>query len=200
MHSNSITRRGFTIIELLIVIVIVAILAAITVVVYTGIRERAEAAAIVSHVRQYANIFEMYIVQNGKAPAANWRCLGDAKTLPATNGYAENFCFKPSNSGVNSSDTAPADPALMEQLASTNSSLPSSTFPEAPCLNGRTCRGLIYDGSTSNFANNPAAIVYFTKLEKCPIGNKVDWWTASTPKESSGCVYPLSLNENGQSG
>jgi prepilin-type N-terminal cleavage/methylation domain-containing protein len=39
-------RRGFTIVELLIVVVIIAILAAITVVAYNGVRIRAQAATI----------------------------------------------------------------------------------------------------------------------------------------------------------
>ena len=42
MNSNmSIRQKGFTIVELLIVIVVIGILAAITVVAYNGIQERA---------------------------------------------------------------------------------------------------------------------------------------------------------------
>lgn len=188
---------GFTIVELLVVIVVIAILAAITIVSYNGIQQRAEASVIATHVRQYANIIEMYIVENGRAPAANWRCLGDAESLPAANGYAENFCFKPSNSGTDTSDFAPADPALMATLKSVNASLPSSNFPEVLCLLGRTCKGVIYDGSTNNFPNNPAVLVYFTKLQTCPIGDKVSWWTGSMPSASSGCAYRLSINQAG---
>lgn len=192
-------RKGFTIVELLIVIVVIAILAAISVVAYNGIRDRAEAAAITSHVSQYAKIIEMYIVQNGRAPQANWRCLGDATTLPAANGYAENFCFKPSNDGTNPSTFAEADPVLMQELREVNSRLPSAGFPEAGCVElNRLCRGVIYDGSTNNFADNPAVIVYFTALKSCPIGDKVAWWTAVHADPGSGCAYRLSVNELGQ--
>tara|TARA_B100000686_G_C16613061_1_gene874893 strand:- start:631 stop:1143 length:513 start_codon:yes stop_codon:yes gene_type:complete len=48
------TRAGFTIVELLIVIVVIAILAAITIVAYTGIQERAEAAAVQSDLSNAA--------------------------------------------------------------------------------------------------------------------------------------------------
>ena len=41
-HSN--TKSGFTIVELLIVIVVIAILAAITIVAYNGIQNRAKAS------------------------------------------------------------------------------------------------------------------------------------------------------------
>lgn len=44
LHSGS-TRRGFTIVELLIVVVVIAILAAITVVAYTGITNKANDSA-----------------------------------------------------------------------------------------------------------------------------------------------------------
>ena len=39
-------RSGFTIVELLIVIVVIAILAAITIVAFNGIQERARASAV----------------------------------------------------------------------------------------------------------------------------------------------------------
>jgi prepilin-type N-terminal cleavage/methylation domain-containing protein len=188
---------GFTIIELIVVVVIIAILSTISILSYSGVRERAEATAIISHVRQYVNIFETYIVDNGKSPQANWRCLGDASTLPAVNGYAENYCFKPSNSGTDTGDFAPASSSLMATLKAVNVSLPSASFPEALCSQGRTCRGLIYDSSTSNFPNNPSVIVYFTKLQYCPIGDKVAWWTSVDPSRGSGCAYRLSINHYG---
>lgn len=56
---------GFTIVELLIVIVVIAILAAITVVAYTGIQERARAAAARSSVLQAGKAIQAYAVTNG---------------------------------------------------------------------------------------------------------------------------------------
>lgn len=196
MHKR---HKGFTLIELLITIIVIAILATISVVAYRGIRERAEAAAIITHVKQFATILEMYISENGRAPKASWRCLGDETTLPAKDGYESNFCFKPASNhdGSNTGVTAPADPALMTLLRNYQGGLPDANFPEAKGMSGKTIRGIIYDGSTNNFANYPAVIVYFTKLPKCPIGDKVDWWTSSAPAESSGCAYRLSVNENG---
>jgi prepilin-type N-terminal cleavage/methylation domain-containing protein len=49
------TSRGFTIVELLIVIVVIAILAAITIVSYNGIARRSEISALQSSLRQTAN-------------------------------------------------------------------------------------------------------------------------------------------------
>src|ERR1700712_4623021 len=44
-HSPNQYRRGFTIVELLIVVVVIAILAAITIIGYTGIQNRAKQSA-----------------------------------------------------------------------------------------------------------------------------------------------------------
>tara|TARA_B100000378_G_scaffold251824_1_gene226767 strand:- start:15 stop:632 length:618 start_codon:yes stop_codon:yes gene_type:complete len=62
-------QKGFTIVELLIVIVVIAILAAITVVAYTGIQERTKNVAIQSDLRQVAQLIEAYAAENGSYPS-----------------------------------------------------------------------------------------------------------------------------------
>lgn len=63
------TRSGFTIVELLIVIVVIAILATISIVAYTGIQNRAAQTAIVSEVNQWKRLFEAYKAVHGRYPA-----------------------------------------------------------------------------------------------------------------------------------
>lgn len=58
-------RKGFTIVELLIVIVVIAILAAITIVAFNGIQERARASALQSDVSQALKKIEAYRVSSG---------------------------------------------------------------------------------------------------------------------------------------
>ena len=191
---------GFTIVEVTMAIVVIAILATISIMSYHGIRERAEASVIITHVKQYVNILELYIIKNGRAPRANWRCLGDATTLPAGNGYEENFCFKPASNhdGSNPGTTAPADPALMAELRRVQGGLPTSTFPEVNgCVTNRAFRGIFYDSGTNNFPGYPATISYCTKLSTCPIGDRVAWWTGVN-SNISACAYQLSRNELGQ--
>lgn len=53
-------RHGFTIVELLIVIVVIAILAAITIVSYNGVTQRSQAAAVASDLRATFKGFMLY--------------------------------------------------------------------------------------------------------------------------------------------
>ncbi len=60
--------RGFTIVELLIVIVIIAILAAITLVSYSGIQQRARESRVALQLTQLRKQMEMYKIENGEWP------------------------------------------------------------------------------------------------------------------------------------
>lgn len=58
-------RRGFTIVELLIVIVVIAILAAITIVAFNGLQERAQNSARIQAGHQIAKLLNVAVVQHG---------------------------------------------------------------------------------------------------------------------------------------
>lgn len=61
-------QSGFTIVELLIVIVVIAILAAITVVAYTGIQNRANDTAVQANIREFANKVLQIEAETGAIP------------------------------------------------------------------------------------------------------------------------------------
>lgn len=65
MHQH---RKGFTIVELLIVIVVIGILAAISIVAYNGIQQRAREAERQSDIKAISTQLEMYFVDNGEYP------------------------------------------------------------------------------------------------------------------------------------
>lgn len=60
---------GFTIVELLIVIVVIAILAAITIVAYNGIQNRANDSVVKSDLRQSFTKIQEYYTLNGVLPS-----------------------------------------------------------------------------------------------------------------------------------
>lgn len=62
-------REGFTIVELLIVIVVIAILAAITVVAYTGITQQANDTAVKNDLAQLHKKFEIWKADAGRYPS-----------------------------------------------------------------------------------------------------------------------------------
>lgn len=59
------TTSGFTIVELLIVIVVIAVLAAISIVAYTGVQQRARDSQRKSDIAQIAKALQLYAADNG---------------------------------------------------------------------------------------------------------------------------------------
>lgn len=64
------TTSGFTLVELLIVIVVIAILAAITVVAYTGIQTRAQNASRIATGNDWVQAFTLYLAHNSNLPTS----------------------------------------------------------------------------------------------------------------------------------
>ena len=61
-------QYGFTIVELLIVIVVIGILAAITIVAYNGIQQRGRDSQRLSDVKTIAKALELYYADEGRFP------------------------------------------------------------------------------------------------------------------------------------
>lgn len=72
--------NGFTIVELLIVIVVIAILAAISIVAYTGIQNRANDSAVQSDLAAAAKALELYKTDKGSYPDSETK-LGEMSTI-----------------------------------------------------------------------------------------------------------------------
>ena len=106
-------QKGFTIVELLIVIVVIGILAAITIVAYNGIQNRAKNSSTQSAIKQVQKLVEAYNAQNGSYPS----------TGSLNNVYTDSSCpFVADSDGQKTANWVPGLSLI------SNSSLPQSNF------------------------------------------------------------------------
>lgn len=75
---------GFTIVELLVVIVVVAILATISIVSYTSIQDRARIAVIQSNISTAAKHLEIWNLDNGHYPVTSNEIRTGDRPIPET--------------------------------------------------------------------------------------------------------------------
>lgn len=80
-------QSGFTIVELLIVIVVIAILAAITIVAYNGIQARAQESSVQSDLRQNHVQLRLYRADNGGVYPRNTAELNSADLYASDAAY-----------------------------------------------------------------------------------------------------------------
>ena len=92
---NSVTRRGFTIVELLIVIVVIGILAGITIVAYNGIQNRAKVAAAQSTASQVAKKVAAYAVLNADSYPETLEEIGFTSDTTVNYQYSVNNTANP---------------------------------------------------------------------------------------------------------
>lgn len=122
MHTSWVERnKGFTIVELLIVVVVIAILAAITIVAFNGIQDRAKSTALSSDASQAGKKLQQYAVLNNETlpTEANFTTAtglsSDSDTVYSyhTDTAGKNFCV---------SASPPTVTAKLSPKASTNTS------------------------------------------------------------------------------
>lgn len=126
--------KGFTIVELLVVIVIIGILAAITIVSYTGITQKAIAASLqadLNNASQKLKIWQLTESLDGSYPET-LRC-----DIPDTNIAPTNLCVKTSGSNTFGASYVPnntANPKTFTLTATNGSMAYNITQDTAPTL------------------------------------------------------------------
>lgn len=152
-------QKGFTIVELLIVIIVVAILAALAIVSYNGIRDRAVNSQLLSSFDAVEKVIRLYHADKGEYPSIMdnngsligtvdnpdmpYACVGQPSDYPKTNLFEKDECYKSesTNYGINT-------PVFNNQIEPFASNLHVSTnnlIDEG----GMGVRGILYAGHRS---------------------------------------------------
>ena len=103
MWVKSKTQIGFTIVELLIVVVVIGILAAITIVAYNGLQNRARQSQVLAMSKQAKQKIQLHYISQGSYPATLSE-IGIADTAGVTYDYTLNgdwFCVAAKTTGSN---------------------------------------------------------------------------------------------------
>lgn len=93
-------QSGFTIVELLIVIVVIGILAAVTIIAYSGVQTRAKQSKYQDDISAVQRLVEQYYVINGQYPVTAASLNPDWSTVTAR---TDSNCFE----GTKNSDWVP---------------------------------------------------------------------------------------------
>jgi prepilin-type N-terminal cleavage/methylation domain-containing protein len=111
---NSTKNHGFTIVELLIVIVVIGILAAITIVAYNGIQQRARVSAVNSALAQASKKLALYQVDNGGYPnSGSLAAAGITDSADVSyqyTGSGSTFCLTATASNISYKSTEATSP------------------------------------------------------------------------------------------
>lgn len=139
--AQSNAKSGFTIVELLIVIVVIAILAAITIVAYNGIQQRARTSAVSSALSQANKKLALYTVDNSSYPA-------DLATIGITDTSDVTYQYSYDNT---------TNPATYCVTATSGSvSYKTSSTSQTPTTGGCAGHGVGGVAAITNLATNPS--------------------------------------------
>jgi len=154
------TKSGFTIVELLIVIVVIAILAAISVVVFNGIQARAQNTNRLTELNAWSKLFALYKGTYGSYPRPDATTYGQHKYGFCLGiGYPGQINTTTGAGGMCHDNTAPVNLALNTELKKI-SSLPSGI--RTPTKSGALGVYVDYWGISSTPANEDAGNFIYT--------------------------------------
>lgn len=166
-------KSGFTIVELLIVIVVIGILAAITIVAYNGIQNRSKNAKTVSAISTWSKAIKLYNADTGTWPSTH-SCLGASTTYVGNNSQ----CWNSTTWVVNTSFT--------NQLAPYINNFPE---PDTTDITGGGAntprRGALYH------TTNRDIYAAFSGITTCPNVGLEHTTTSAADANGIYCIYTL---------
>ena len=162
---------GFTIVELLIVIVVIAILAAISIIAYRGIQDRANDSSARSAARQAATKLQVAFAENDTYPAS-------LSSIGITNAGSTTYQYKYNNT---------VSPSTFCVTATTNNkSYYVSNTTTTPTEGGCSGHGQGGQQPITNLAIDPAATGGSANLWTTRYGFLRTWITGATDGPSGG--------------
>lgn len=164
--------HGFTLVELLIVIVVIGVLASITVIAYNGIQDRARQSRMLAAMDGAEKSFRLYYAEKGsypQSPPGNPQpaCMGDRQHYPATSDFQEGECFVQISGGARQSASVSDYMNTQFRAAGLDRAIVDGSFPVSTfTLGGATLktRGVAVGYAESN--GEPAIDLTFYRDNK----------------------------------
>lgn len=140
-----INRKGFTIVELLIVIVVIGILAAITIVAYNGVQDRARATAITTGFKKIDKAFRLMAIDQDRT---TWWIDNSPSLTNASNPKIDDIIA--ATTLKNYLQSAPAAPGLSTGFWWYDND--GDVYDPAECLSATNGVNIVFTGVTQSIA------------------------------------------------
>ncbi len=179
-HSK---HKGFTIIELIIVVVVIAILAAITITAYRGVTKSAYNTQIISGTKSYYDAIKTYNLVKHTYPKTQRELDGQRIAMTCLGiGYKNKACGQVT--GVNVYEDATFNAQMLAFLKTATNPVSNMTIP----VPGESYVGAVYGiDSTSASSTGYARVIEYAlhgKNQSCGIS---DAWVYNTSDNSTAC-------------
>jgi prepilin-type N-terminal cleavage/methylation domain-containing protein len=189
-QRNLFRQSAFTIVELLIVIVVIGILAAITVVAYNGVQQRSQNTQTTQALASWIKALKLYKADKGQWPSG-FGCLG------------EGYLYGPNGtdtSGVGQCRQSSATNAVLEVASFNNvmkpylggGSLPTPAFITSKSSDTMWWRGAMYAYGGGSGTDVYMQASYAGSVQCTPISG-VTSFTTATVGGNTVCHYVLGL-------
>lgn len=173
------SRAGFTIVEILVVVIVIGILVGVVVVSYNGAQIKAENAKTSQAVSQYVKAVTSYAVRNGAYPISTTSgCLGTVAACARVSGAAT--CF--------SVGAIVADTALATTIATEINPAPEPSAQTMTCSTNQY-KGAYY-AKNDTTSGKTASITYFLRgNQTCSV--TYGTLTRAQQDDTTSCVLTL---------